>query len=346
MKRASQSDGAHGGEGEEEAEQVVYDAYGFSIGHGAQAGQAPAGGAQWGGCGDADRRGANKIWDKFMEELVDTGHVSRTRQLKLLVREGVPGTFRSRLWPCLAGTAALRQQFPPRHYEELLLRTGGGMPHDVRVAIDKDLRRTFPGHRMFAGPDGLAALRRVLVAYSAHAPSIGYCQSLNFVVAMLLLFVNEEEAFWLLDTMVRKLLPDNYYTPDMGGCLVEQECLRHLATERLRESLRRCSLLEADWEVVTCKWFLCIFVNCLPLATTLRVWDVFFHDGAEALMRISLAIFKLYDEELLENGGSHAGGSESTPGGGGTGALASLQGFASTLHDVDKLFQAAFADPR
>ena len=38
-------------------------------------------------------------------------------------------------------------------------------------------------------------------------------------------------------------------------------------------------------QVVTCKWFLCIFVNCLPLATTLRVWDLFFHDGNEVLFR-------------------------------------------------------------
>jgi hypothetical protein len=33
-------------------------------------------------------------------------------------------------------------------------------------------------------------------------------------------------------------------------------------------------------------------------------------------------------------------------GGGGTGTLASLQNFASNLHDVDKLFQTAFSDPR
>ena len=32
--------------------------------------------------------------------------------------------------------------------------------------------------------------------------------------------------------------------------------------------------LGADWEVVTSEWFLSLFVNCLPLETTLRVWDV------------------------------------------------------------------------
>jgi len=198
---------------------------------------------------------------------------------------------------------------------------------------------------MFTSPDGLAALRRVLVAYSLHSPEVGYCQSLNFVVAMLLLFVDEAEAFWLLEAIICKLLPENYYTPDMSGCLSDQECLRHLATDRLREPLRRANLLETDWEVVSCKWFLCIFVNCLPLATTLRVWDCFFHDGDEALFRMSLAIFKLYQDANPGFGGGKGLGGVGG-GGGGTATLAALQVFADNLHDVDELFQTAFADQR
>ena len=226
----------------------------------------------------------NKVWDPWMEELVDTGKVERTRQLKLLVRsEGVPGSFRRKLWPCLAGTEELRQHFPARHYEELLRCAEAGPPQGaVHAAIDADVQRTFPGHRMFETPEGLAALRRVLVAYSVHSPSVGYCQALNFVAAMLLLFVDEEEAFWLLDAILRKLLPDNYYTPDMEGCLADQACLRHLgseserattsyqlcadcncddktAGERIGDSLQRAHLADLDWEVVTCKQMLALF---------------------------------------------------------------------------------------
>lgn len=63
--------------------------------------------------------------------------------------------------------------------------------------IEKDIRRTFPGHRIFETTEGLNALRRVLVAYSVHNQEVGYCQSLNYICAVLLLFVNEEDAFWL-----------------------------------------------------------------------------------------------------------------------------------------------------
>ena len=225
---------------------VQYDEYGFSISDRVPPVQAEV--------------KAYHKWDKYIEELVDTGHITRTRQLKLLVREGIPGTFRGRIWSCLAGTDELRQLYPPRHYEHVLLRAENDpeMQTQVNSDIDKDLQRTFPGHRMFTTPDGLAALRRVLVAYSVHCPAVGYCQSLNFVVAMLLLFVNEEEAFWLLDTILHKLLTDNYYTSDMSGCLSDQECLRHLLAERLSDDLRRGSLLETDWEVPFFTHLLCL----------------------------------------------------------------------------------------
>ena len=313
-----------------------YDVYGFFVG-GGESVQGSGHGAVRAG----SSKNRHKEWDKFMEQFADTGQVTRSRELKLLVREGVPGTFRRKLWPCLAGTAELREKYPPHHYEELLqcVSQGTEMRHEVHLAIENDVRRTFPGHLMFATQDGLAALQRVLAAYSIHCPAVGYCQSLNFIVAMMLLFLDEEEAFWLLDTILQRILAANYYTPDMRGFMTGQECLRQLVNERLRDLLQRTSLLEADWEVVTCKWFLCIFVNCLPLETTLRVWDVFFHEGEEALFRVALAIFKLFQDACVQ----YEGGDEAMGEGR---ALAALQNFASKCHDVDTLFQAAFSDPR
>jgi len=121
-----------------------YDEYGFCIEDDHVRGGV---GVRWSGRSETDRKGDHKEWDKFMEEHANTGNVARSKALKLLVREGVPGPFRGRLWPCLARTAELRKHHPLRHYEELLMRVeeGQGMQPDVSSAIDKDLRRTFPG---------------------------------------------------------------------------------------------------------------------------------------------------------------------------------------------------------
>lgn len=45
---------------------------------------------------------------------------------------------------------------------------------------------------------GQASLRRVLKAYSLHDNDVGYCQGMNFIAAMFLTLMPEEEAFWML----------------------------------------------------------------------------------------------------------------------------------------------------
>eukprot|EP00959_Pyramimonas_sp_CCMP1952_P418897 8775090-Pyramimonas_sp.AAC.1 len=47
-----------------------------------------------------------------------------------------------------------------------------GMP----LLSAQDLPRTFPGNLHTCSPEGLAKLRRVLVAFAFHNPQIGYCQ--------------------------------------------------------------------------------------------------------------------------------------------------------------------------
>ncbi len=89
--------------------------------------------------------------------------------------------------------------------------------------------RTFPQHIYFRhSGQGLASLRRVLQAFALHSPGIGYCQSLNFVVGMMLIFMDEEDAFFLLVTIVEQLLPSDYYTKSMVGTYVDQFVLAHI----------------------------------------------------------------------------------------------------------------------
>lgn len=51
---------------------------------------------------------------------------------------------------------------------------------------------------LFQAKGGQPALRRVLCAYSYYDRDVGYCQGMNFIAAMFITIMPEEQAFWML----------------------------------------------------------------------------------------------------------------------------------------------------
>ncbi len=99
--------------------------------------------------------------------------------------------------------------------------------------LDEFSCRTFPEHEYFESGRGCGLLRRVLRAFAMFRPDIGYCQSLNFLAGTMLLFMDEEDAFWLLATVVSTLLPADYYSRSMVGTHVDQYVLSMLLKKGL-----------------------------------------------------------------------------------------------------------------
>ena len=48
--------------------------------------------------------------------------------------------------------------------------------------------------------------------------------------------------------------------------------------------------LQLPIEPLTVNWFLCLFVNTLPLETALHLWDCTFYEGIKVLFRAALAV--------------------------------------------------------
>ena len=169
-----------------------------------------------------------------------------------------------------------------------------------REQIEKDLRRTLPTNTHFQKEEGIDALRCVLLAYSERNQTLGYCQSMNFISAILLLHMECEDVFWCLAAVVEDILSPEWFDGKLMGSLAEPRVLLSCIEWKMPRLYRHIISLGVQFEVVAYPWFLSLFTSTLPLEPMLRAWDCFFHEGIKALQRVALGILWLRQEEILQ----------------------------------------------
>uniref|UniRef100_A0A2D4NS99 TBC1 domain family member 8 n=1 Tax=Micrurus surinamensis TaxID=129470 RepID=A0A2D4NS99_MICSU len=161
------------------------------------------------------------------------------------------------------------------------------------------MHRSLPEHPAFQSETGIAALRRVLTAYAHRNPKIGYCQSMNILTSVLLLYAKEEEAFWLLVSVCERMLPD-YFNHRVIGAQVDQSVFEELIRERLPELAEHFKDL-STLASVSLSWFLTLFLSIMPLESAVNVVDCFFFDGIKAIFQLGLAVLEANAVELCSS---------------------------------------------
>ncbi|TGO53130.1 hypothetical protein BCON_0129g00120 [Botryotinia convoluta] len=253
----------------------------------------------------------------------------KSAKVKRFVRKGIPPDWRGEAWFWYAGGPAM----VAKHYgvyDSLVKQAAAGAVNETDdEIIERDLNRTFPDNIRFK-PDPppvsekrtsqpsikepetpmLKSLRRVLQAFSIYNPKIGYCQSLNFLAGLLLLFMDEEKSFWMLNIITRVYLPGTHEV-NLEGANVDLGVLMTSIKESMPAIWAkiggeldgtagdgRLSMRLPPITLCTTAWFMSCFIGTLPIETTLRVWDSFFFEGSKTLFRIALAIFKVGEQEI------------------------------------------------
>ena len=169
-----------------------------------------------------------------------------------------------------------------------------------------DIFRTFPNHSAFdksTGVGKLPELERILHTFAIHNPNIGYCQSMNFVVGFLLLHMNEEDAFWMLLTIIETILPHDYFTNNIAGAYADQHVFLHIIEKYLPRIYKAMikSGLDEQMPLIGIKWFMCLFVDTLPPYIVQRVWDLLLNEGSIILFKVGAAILKYFEKEILQS---------------------------------------------
>nr|KAF6279216.1 TBC1 domain family member 8 [Myotis myotis] len=212
----------------------------------------------------------------------------RTEKIRKLVAMGLPQCLRGRLW-LLFSDAITDLASHPGYYGRLVEESLGNCCLATEE-IERDLHRSLPEHPAFQTETGIAALRRVLTAYAHRNPRIGYCQSMNILASVLLLYATEEDAFWLLVAVCERMLPD-YFNRRVLGAQVDQSVFEELIQEQLpelAERLRDPSALAS----LSLSWFLTLFLSIMPLESAVHVVDCFFYDGIKVVFQLGLAVLE------------------------------------------------------
>ena len=133
---------------------------------------------------------------KWIEMLADFEKWKTKSPVKLRsrCRKGIPKSMRSHAWMHLSGAFILKTEHPG-YYAKCLAN-----PNNVNIDryvddIKKDLHRQFSNNEMFKKSEGRETLFNVL---KAHDTEVGYCQAQGPIAAMLLMQMDEEDAFWML----------------------------------------------------------------------------------------------------------------------------------------------------
>ncbi|KAI8866518.1 RabGAP/TBC, partial [Ramicandelaber brevisporus] len=256
----------------------------------------------------ARRRGR---WRK----LISTSHGNlppRSKKLKRFVRKGIPPEFRGMCWLRYSGAEA--KMLKNRGiYDDIVnrleqRRVETGQVSEAEELIGRDLHRTFPhnshfrlrleerrqalGGRQHAQQHSVGSNTGILLAFVETRVEIGYHQALSYIAALLLLFVDEEPAYWMLLTIVDDILPPHYFDRRQEGSVVDQQIMFELIRQRLPALWRHfnrdtpqsalpnqsSSLIPQQLliSMAMSHWMPTLFVDVFPVETVLRIWDCLF----------------------------------------------------------------------
>ena len=129
-----------------------------------------------------------------------------------------------------------------------------------------------------------------MTAYVLRCPTIGYCQGWNSIAARLLAVMPEEEAFWVLVQLVEVVLPLDQYS-NLLGVLVDIKVFGRLMERLMPRLSAHLATFDFQLDLLLTKWFICLFVNHLPLECELAVWDLLLINGNSVLFRVALTLF-------------------------------------------------------
>ncbi|XP_046728993.1 USP6 N-terminal-like protein isoform X2 [Silurus meridionalis] len=232
-----------------------------------------------------------KSWDKY----------KNSEKMVRRVYKGIPLQLRGQVWCLLLDVPKIKEE-KKDFYEKLKLRAKRLSP-DIRQ-IDLDVNRTYRDHIMFMRRYDVKQqdLFHVLTTYSMYNREVGYCQGMSQITALLLIYMNEEDAFWALVRLLSgpRHAMHGFFVPGFPKLLRFQEHHDGILKKMLPKLKQHLDNQEVFTSLYTMKWFFQCFLDRTPFTLTLRIWDIYILEGERVLPAMSYTILKLHKKTLMK----------------------------------------------
>ncbi|XP_048808020.1 USP6 N-terminal-like protein isoform X1 [Lagopus muta] len=232
-----------------------------------------------------------KSWEKY----------KNTEKFHRRIYKGIPLQFRGQVWSLLLDVPKMKEEMKDL-YSKLKCQARGSSP-DIRQ-IDLDVNRTYRDHIMFRDRYGVKqqSLFHVLAAYSIYNTEVGYCQGMSQITALLLMYMNEEDAFWALVKLLSgpKHAMHGFFIPGFPKLLRFQEHHDKILNKFLSKLKQHLDSQEMSTSFYTTKWFFQCFLDRTPFTLSLRIWDIYILEGERVLTAMSYTILKIHRKHLMK----------------------------------------------
>ena len=248
---------------------------------------------------------------------------SKYSKLKERTRKGIPDSMRGYAWIKIAGISEFKKG-KENLYKNLLsnLKENGFIDKKEEDVIIRDLHRTFPKSIIFSPKlgEGQRILFRILMCMGSSNKKTGYVQGMGFLAALFLLYMDEENAFWMLKAVFEKYGLEDVYMREFPGLRKRLYVFINLLKKFMPKIYNKLIELNIFPTMYASQWFFTCFANC---------FDCYLLEGEIIIYRIALALFKLKEKYLLK------GKSFET-------IMEKMKSITNEINDPDILLETAF----
>lgn len=239
--------------------------------------------------------------DKWLKMLRKWEKYRNSEKMFRRVYKGIPLQVRGQIWSLLLDIEKIKTENEGKY--EKMKEQAKCFSSEIKQ-IDLDVNRTFRNHIMFRDRYGVKqqALFHVLSAYSVYNTEVSYCQGMSQIAAILLMYLNEEDAFWALAQLLtnQRHAMHGFFIPGFPKLQRFQAHHEAILSKLFPKLKKHMDKEQMSTGIYTTKWFLQCFIDRTPFTLTLRLWDIYILEGERVLTAMAYTILKLHKKRLLK----------------------------------------------